>query len=100
MANAVLIRGIEGAKFPLGQLCWTPGINELVATGQLNPLPYLVRHATGDWGDLDAEDKRENNLSVEHGYRIMSAYNTPAGKIWIVTEADRSVTTFLLPDEY
>ncbi len=87
-------------KFSLGQLVWTQGINELVATGRLNPIPYITRHATGDWGDLDGEDKKANDWSLKNGERILSAYETPAGKIWIITEADRSATTMLLPDEY
>jgi len=61
----------------------------------------LSRHARGDWGDLDEEDKKENELSLKEGFRLLSAYER-AGlpKIWIITEADRSVTTVLFPDEY
>jgi hypothetical protein len=64
-------------------------------------LEFLSRHVRGDWGDLSEEDRRENDLSVRQGFRILSAYNLRTGvKIWIITEADRSATTFLLPDEY
>ncbi len=83
--------------FPLGQVVATPGALDL---GE-NFYPYLRRHQCGDWGDLDVHDKAENNFSVENGLRILSAYHTPDGaKFWIITEADRSVTTILLPEEY
>lgn len=60
----------------------------------------LERHANQDWGDLCAEDKRENDLAVKHGRRVLSAYELRGDKLWIITEADRSVTTLLTPDEY
>jgi hypothetical protein len=62
----------------------------------------LQRHVNGDWGDLSEDDRRENELSVREGFRILSAYILPRTrvKLWIITEADRSVTTFLLPSEY
>jgi len=83
--------------FPLGFVVATPGALDL----GINFSPYLRRHQRGDWGDLDAEDKAENNFSVQNGYRILSAYYTPDGtKFWIITEADRSATTVLLPSEY
>jgi hypothetical protein len=65
------------------------------------PAEFLDRHVNGDWGDVPEEDKQENAFSVEHGFRILSAYTTSAGEtIWIITEADRSYTTILLPSEY
>ena len=83
--------------FPLGRILATPGALDL----GVNFFPYLRRHQCGDWGDLDAEDKAENNFSVENGLRILSAYHTLDGiKFWIITEADRSATTILLPDEH
>ena len=63
-------------------------------------LESIHRHGNADWGDLSEGDKAENDLSIEHGFRILSSYNTPEGRLWIITEADRSVTTFLLPEEY
>jgi hypothetical protein len=61
----------------------------------------LQRHLAGDWGELDEHDCRENELSLEHGWRILSSYRLSDGtKIWIITEADLSVTTHLLPEEY
>ena len=85
--------------FKQGQIVATPGALSLDEQG-VNLLTYLHRHLSGDWGDLDEEDKAENDFSIKHGFRILSAYNTPGGSLWIITEADRSVTTFLLPDEY
>ena len=64
-------------------------------------MAYLVRHLSGDWGDHSDEDRRENDLSLREGFRLLSAYTTRHGtQFWIITEADRSVTTFLLPEEY
>jgi hypothetical protein len=61
------------------------------------PQNLLARHVSGDWGDLGDEDKAENELSVEKGFRILSSYKLNTGAtIWIITEADRSATTFLL----
>ena len=87
--------------FPLGRIVATPGaLQALEAAGQ-QPAQFLDRHVSGDWGELDDEDKRENEFSVRNGLRILSAYTTAAGeKIWIITEADRSATTLLLPEEY
>lgn len=69
-------------------------------TGQ-NTDSYLVRHLAGDWGDVDEHDRRENELSLIHRFRLLSAYTLTSGtKIWVITEADLSVTTVLLPEEY
>ena len=86
-------------KFSLGQLVATPGALE--ALDEESFWPYIKRHANGDWGDVCAEDKAENELSLKEGFRLLSAYHLPDGcKIWIITEADRSATTILLPEEY
>ena len=87
--------------FDLGQLVATPGaLAALEKTGQ-NAMEFLSRHVRGDWGNLPKEDKDENHLSLERGFRILSSYRTAAGdKIWVITEADRSHTTLLLPEEY
>ncbi len=62
---------------------------------------FLVRHQSGDWGTVGEDDAEENDLSVREGFRILSAYRTSQGeKIWVITEADRSPTTILLPNEY
>jgi glutamate 5-kinase len=87
--------------FPLGQVVATPGaLTALLEAGQ-SPLVFLVRHVTGDWGELDAEDIQENEYSLQHGLRLFSAYKTAKDeKLWVITEWDRSVTTLLLPSEY
>jgi hypothetical protein len=85
--------------FSPGQIVATPGALELAEQG-INLITYLSLHLQGNWGDLDEEDRKENDFSVKNGYRILSAYKTRFGKLWVITEADRSVTTFLLPQEY
>lgn len=85
--------------FQSGQIVATPGAMELAAEG-ISLEAYLIRHLSGDWGDLCPDDKAENQFSLEHGYRLLSSYEMPFGKLWIITEADRSVTTLLTPDEY
>ena len=85
----------------LGSVYATPGaLQALADAGETIDL-YLARHLNGDWGEVAAEDRDENQLSLEQGFRILSAYTLPTGvKIWIITEADRSATTVLLPEEY
>ena len=87
--------------FGLGQIVGTPGALDAIEEAEQEPFELLLRHVTGDWGDLDDEDKEENELSVKQGFRILSAYNLETDvKVWVITEWDRSVTTILLPDEY
>lgn len=87
--------------FPLGQTLATPGALEALDTANQNPAELLARHQSGDWGEVPPEDAAENDLSVREGFRILSAYTLDTGvKVWIITEADRSATTILLPDEY
>ena len=89
-------------RFLLGRIVATRGaLRALQEAGQA-PAEFLERHVEGDWGDaIDDEDKQENEFSVEHGLRIFSAYTIRSGqKLWIITEADRSLTTLLLPHEY
>lgn len=88
-------------KFPLGRIVATPGALQALEEANQNPFEFLERHQTGDWGELCEEDKRENEFSVRNRFRILSAYRTLHDvKVWIITEADRSVTTLLLPCEY
>jgi len=87
--------------FPIGELVATPGALTALLRARQSPLELLERHLSGDWGDLCPEDVAENKLALANGLRLLSSYTTAAGdKIWVITEADRSVTTFLLPDEY
>lgn len=87
--------------FALGQVVATPAALAAIEDAGQNPMQFLLRHVTGDWGDLPEEDKQENEFSLDHGFRIFSAYHTTNGvKFYVITEYDRSVTTFLLPHEY
>ena len=84
----------------LGRVLATPGaLRALSETGE-DPLRLLARHASGDWGELDGHDRRENRRSLRNDWRILSSYPVGQGKVWIITEADRSYTTILLPSEY
>lgn len=83
-------------KFAPGTIVQTPGTVNMA----INLLPYLFRHLAGDWGEVSADDKALNDDALVQGTRLMSKYTTPAGDLWIITEADRSATTLLLPDEY
>jgi hypothetical protein len=65
-----------------------------------DPLLLLARHQAGDWGELDSHDRRENALFLKNGWRLVSRYPVGKGVVWIITEADRSATTILLPEEY
>jgi hypothetical protein len=85
-------------KFPLGQVVITPGAMEILPPQEVSVA--LSRHSNCDWGDLCEEDKQENEFSLKIGLRLMSSYKTGNVKFWIITEADRSATTILLPDEY
>jgi hypothetical protein len=89
------------AKFPLGRTVATPGALAAVAAAGQTPSEFLDRHVAGDWGEVPAEDALENQRSLACGFRILSAYRTLRGeRLWVITEADRSVTTILLPEEY
>jgi hypothetical protein len=89
------------ARFLLGRVVATLGVLTALEEAGESPGALLGRHVTGDWGDLDDHDRRENEFSVSRDLRILSAYTLSDGtKIWIITEADRSATTLLLPSEY
>ncbi len=92
---------VSKPRFPLGKMCATPGALEALARSGQEPGFFLAKHLAGDWGDVDLEDWQENELSLREDFRILSSYRTlRAEKIWIITEADRSATTLLLPEEY
>ncbi|MBY0410159.1 MAG: type I restriction endonuclease subunit M [Burkholderiaceae bacterium] len=87
--------------FDLGQVLATPGALGMLEALQLTPLPFVVRHVSGDWGDICSEDRQANAEALEHSFRLMSVYVLPAKqRLWVITEADRSYTTLLLPEEY
>lgn len=104
MIRDKVLGGEAVKKFEVGQLVMTSGVNDRVADDtEFAKFVYesMARHARGDWGDLGEEDKKENELSLREGFRLLSAYEKPPlPKIWIITEADRSVTTVLFPSEY
>jgi hypothetical protein len=87
--------------FELGQIVGTPGALQELEKAEQSPFEFILRHVTGDWGQLPEEDIQENELSVARGYRILSSYELKTGaKVWVITEHDRSVTTILRPEDY
>lgn len=89
------------AKFELGQVVATPGALEAIIRNGITPATLLNRHAQGDFGDLSEEDRQLNEEAITDGSRILSSYSLQDGtKIWIITEADRSSSCLLLPEEY
>lgn len=86
-------------KFELGRLSVTPNAQEALTNDEI--VTALSRHERGDWGDVGVEDSQENEYSLLSGFRIFSVYHTVDGKtFWVITEADRSATTVLLPEDY
>jgi hypothetical protein len=88
------------APLPLGRVVATPGALKLLTKARACPFDYLARHATGDWGELCAFDRRQNEIALREGLRVLSSYPVGRECVWIITEADRSITTILLPEEY
>ncbi len=87
--------------FELGQIVATPGALIALRKAGQEPGEFLARHVNREWGDLSDEDRKQNDYSLEHGFRLLSSYRTNAGdKLSIITESDRSATTLLLPEEY
>jgi hypothetical protein len=94
--------------FPPGEVVATPEALDWLALFQCDPTALLAPRLRGDWGDVPAEDARENEYSLRHGLRILSSYpicdnaaeGCTAHRIWLLTEADRSVTTILRPEDY
>ena len=87
--------------FPLGRVLATPGALMALEKAGQQPHEFLLRHVHGEWGNVPAEDWQENQYSLEHGFRLLSSYRTNANEtVWVITEADRSATTILLPEEY
>ena len=88
-------------RFSLGQIVATPGALAALGRAGDTPASLLRRHVSGDWGGLDAKDRAENERSVVAGFRLLPAYQLSDGtRIWVITEADRSSTCILLPQEY
>lgn len=94
-------RANVGARFALGETFITSGAQEALEISGETAIQFLRRHMSCDWGEISEEDAQENELSLTERFRLLSAYRTIKGqKIWIITEADRSATTILLPSEY
>ena len=92
---------INKSRFPLGQVVATPGAIQALAKAEQLPAVFLDRHVAGDWGDLGQADRQANDEAIDDGSRIFSAYLLKTGvKIWVISEADRSSTCILLPEEY
>ena len=92
---------INGTLLPLGRIVATPGALEALARAGQEAELFLERHASGDWGQVEEHDRAENDYNAAHGFRILSSYRTAAGdSLWIITEADRSSTCLLVPDDY
>lgn len=88
-------------RFPMGQPAITPAAEAVLHAASIHPLRLLARHIHGDWGDLPVEDIAANELALLTSKRLLSSYTLSGNvKVWIITEADRSVTTILMPDEY
>ena len=89
---------MSGPKFPVGRIVATANALQHLPPGDI--LAGLLRHITGDWGDIGIEDRKENEMSLHKGFRLVSAYYAANHiRFWIITEADRSVTTVLLPED-
>ena len=89
------------ALFKAGMVVSTPGALDALRRSGNSPADFLKRHACGDWGDVDGHDEKQNWIALREGARILSSYRTRLGDIiWLITEADRSVTTCLLPSDY
>ena len=101
-APAAQTRGsrTRSIRLPLGHVVATPGALEVVRDHGLDVVGLLHRHRSGDWGTVSDPDARANDLALQNGTRVLSAYDTSGGRLWIITEADRSATTVLLPSEY
>ncbi|MBF3536335.1 hypothetical protein ISG10_01745 [Burkholderia pseudomallei] len=90
-----------GPRFKLGRIFATPAALEVIADARVSIIDLLIRHMRGDWGDLPESDREQNELSVDAGLRLLSSYVLPSGQtVWVITEWDRSTTTFLLPGDY
>jgi hypothetical protein len=101
LLRGYLVKAVKKTLFELGQVVATPGALAALERSRQAPWEFLDRHRAGDWGEVPEEDKKENEVSLLNGYRILSAYRTGLGeRLWLLTEADRSLTTLLLPEEY
>lgn len=94
------LRARARALFPLGVMVATPGALAALSAAGASPLSIVARHARGDWGLVCDDDAATNREALRTGARLLSAYDVGAARVWVITEADRSATTILLPEEY
>lgn len=91
----------SGTKFSLGRLVATPDAFAALHAAGWAPTHLLRRHVRGDWGEISEADRGANERALQEGARLLSVYTLPtAVKVWVITEADRSATTILLPHQY
>lgn len=89
------------SKFDFGLVVATTTLANYCEKKGFSMLPYLIRHANGDWGDVCKEDWKSNDEALKNGLRLLAEYKLPDGRrIWIITEWDRSATTLLFPEDY
>lgn len=88
--------------FELGHVVYTPGARDAMAEVMNVPAEFLIQHKHGVWGELDPEDVKEYEYALERGFRLLSNYplRDRRRRVWVITEADRSTTCLLLPEEY
>lgn len=86
--------------FSLGHIVATAGVHAHLVANDIDPTPFIRQHHCGQWGNVPPEDAQENDFSVANGFRILSSYEIVGVPVWGVTEADRSYTTLLFPNEY
>ena len=92
---------VAAPKFRLGKLVSTPGALAALTEAGQSPMEFVSRHVVGNWGECCEEDRQANEDALRNGDRLFSVYRTAKGeKIWVITEADRSSTCILLPEEY
>jgi hypothetical protein len=96
--NEPIMTNSPQPKFKLGQVVITGNAAQQLDTIAVHEA--LRRHAAGDWGDICPDDACENELSLKEGFRLLSAYGTAERRFWVITEADRSATTILMPEDY
>ena len=100
-ADSDFAKALAQCKFNPGQIVATPGALAAMEEHVCTPLTLLARHLSGDWGVLPEDDARLNDTALESGGRLLSCYLLGNyTRLWLITEQDRSATTFLLPDEY
>ena len=97
----MLTRQLRSGRPALGRVLATPGVLLALEKAGQQPQEFLDQHASCDWAEVDSHDAKETEISLQRGFRILSSYTTSAGDwLWVITEADRSATTLLLPEEY